>query len=283
MAALRLRQLGLRGRDPRHRLLEVLRARRRRERARPGRFLVGALGDDLHGDRRRGLPAPRRHRRPRRGPEALPGAPDLSLGRRDGSDGHGQAGRRRVGPRPRRRRNGRLRGRNRLLQRVSPRSGRRLVAGPAVRLRFATGYAGSALALAAALPFALARLVRRRLPRRRRRSSGSSRCPPCSSCLRTGPGRSRSARPCGSAFTEARQTLRQIVRTPEPPRLPPRLSLLRGRHQHRGVLLVDLRGPHPRLHDRGGDRPLLRRPALGPGRRVALGAPDRHLGAEAPW
>ncbi len=99
MAALRLRQLGVRGGDPRHGVLEVLRARRRRERARRGRLLVGALGDDLHGDRRVASPPARRDRRPRGRPEAVPCAPHLPLGGRDGPDGHGRAGRRPVGPR----------------------------------------------------------------------------------------------------------------------------------------------------------------------------------------
>ena len=143
-----------------------------------------------------------------------------------------------------------------------------------------TGYAGSALALAAALPFALAG------------SYGGAFLTaaalfglfalPAMLFLPAGPARRplRSARRSGSASPRRGRPLRRILRPPEPPRLPPRLPLLRGRHQHRRVLLVGVRGPHARLHDRRGDRPLLRRPDLGPGRGLALGAADRHLGAE---
>ena len=65
---------------------------------------------------------------------------------------------------------------------------------------------------------------------------------------------------------------------PGPPWLPARLSLLRGRHQHGRVLLLGVRGPHARLLDGRGHRPLLRRPALGARGSLPLGEADRHLG-----
>ena len=156
MAALRLRQLRLRGGDPGHGLLEVLRALGRRQRARRGRLLVGALGDDLHGDRRARVAAARRDRRPRGGPEALPRAPDLPLGGRDGPHGDGE-------------RRGTSCGASSLAVIATvgfeaaivyynaylPDLADETWRGRLSAYGFATGYAGSALALAAALPFAL--------------------------------------------------------------------------------------------------------------------------------
>ena len=240
---------------------------------------MGALGDDLHGDRRDRVAPDGGDRRSRGSPQALPRAPHVPVRGRDRADGHRGAGRRPVGPRAGCDRDGRVRSRHRLLQRVPPRPRRRDVAGPAIRVRVRHGLRGLGARPGRRPAVRAARLLRRRLPHGRgavrallpaRHAVPASR-PPGRPHDGTGdPGRLQ-----GHAREPAEDRP-----NPRAPRVPPRLPVLRGRHQHGRLLLGGVRGPHPRLHDRRGDRALLRRPDLGPRGRLALGQADRHVGPE---
>src|SRR5262249_18207474 len=153
--AVRLRQLRVRLDCALHRLSRVLRELSRRQRDRPRRFPVGSGHLDRHGHRRAHLAPARRHRRPRRGAQALLRRLHGRLRRRDGSDGDGTAGDGPVGlgagGSGRRHLRGGIIYYNSYLPRIAPpeQLGRVSAAG------FAVGYAGGIVAFLAAYPFAV--------------------------------------------------------------------------------------------------------------------------------